>query len=234
MLSHCRNTARGVFVFKKATIVSVKATHRSASDLLFPLQYRGKALALLLLQPQRRLHVREIARLTGTVAGTMNKELDRLQQAGLLERHRVGNQLQFCANPNHPVFPELSALLRKTIGLADVLTLALAPLSEHIAVAFVFGSIAKSSDAAHSDVDVLIIGDVGFSDVVRLLHEAQTTLHRDINPKVYSVQEWAIKRKARTSFVMDVISGPKLFLIASQHELDRLSEPQQPGQDRPA
>ena len=102
----------------------MKATSLSASELLFPLQYRGKALSLLLLQPQRRLHVREIARLTGTVAGTMNKELDRLQRAGLLEKHRVGNQLQYCANQQHPVFPELSALLRKTIGLADVLALA--------------------------------------------------------------------------------------------------------------
>ncbi len=96
-------------------------TKNSASSLLFPLQYRGKALALLLLQPQLRLHVREIARLTGTVAGTMNKELGRLQKAGLLEKYRVGNQLQFCANVQHPVFAELSALLRKTIGLADVL-----------------------------------------------------------------------------------------------------------------
>ena len=93
----------------------MKATNESASALLFPLQYRGKALALLLLQPQRRLHVREIARLTGTFAGTMNKELDRLQRAGLLERHIIGNQLQYCANPTHPVFAELSALLRKTM-----------------------------------------------------------------------------------------------------------------------
>lgn len=76
---------------------------------------------MLLLQPQRRLHVREIARLTGTVAGTMNKELNRLYAAGLLEQHRVGNQPQFCANQLHPVFSELITLSRKSIGLADVL-----------------------------------------------------------------------------------------------------------------
>lgn len=92
----------------------MKDTKNSASSLLFSLQYRGKALALWLLQPQLRLHVREIAGLTGT----MNKALDRLQKTGLLEKYRVGNQLQFCANVQHPVFAELSALLRKTIGLA--------------------------------------------------------------------------------------------------------------------
>ena len=209
----------------------MKATLQSASDLLFPLQYRGKALALLLLQPQRRLHVREIARLTGTVAGTMNKELDRLQRAGLLEKHRVGNQLQFCANPQHPVYPELSALLRKTIGLADVLTLALAPAAERIRLAFVFGSVAQASETAASDIDVLVIGSVSFGDVVNLVFDAQTSLQRDINPKIFSVDEWQAKLTAKSAFVLDVLSKPKLFLIGMQRDLDQLAES---GQDRAA
>jgi len=199
----------------------------SASDLLFPLQYRGKALALLLLQPQRRLHVREIARLTGTVAGTMNKELGRLHRAGLLDKHHVGNQLQFCANTQHPVFPELSALLRKTVGLADVLTLALVPVAQRIAVAFVFGSIARGQDAATSDVDVIIIGDVGFNEVVGLLYDAQTTLQREINPKIFSAAEWRDKFQANSPFVVDVLAKPKLFLIGAQGDLDQLTEPRQ-------
>jgi predicted nucleotidyltransferase/predicted transcriptional regulator len=201
----------------------MKATIESASDLLFPLQYRGKALALLLLQPQRRLHVREIARLTGTVAGTMNKELDRLQRAGLLERHSVGNQLQYCANPQHPVYQELSALLRKTIGLADVLTLALTPVANRISVAFVFGSVAQGSDTALSDVDVMVIGEVDFGEVVNLLFDAQTTLQREINPKVFSKLDWHTKLATSSSFVLDVLAKPKLFLIGSQHDLDQLA-----------
>lgn len=209
----------------------MKATKQSASDLLFPLQYRGKALALLLLQPQRRLHVREIARLTGTVAGTMNKELDRLQRAGLLEKHQVGNQLQFCANTMHPVYPELSALLRKTIGLTDVLTLALAPIAERISLAFVFGSVAQGNDTANSDVDVMVIGSVSFGEAVELLYEAQTSLQRDINPKVFSVDEWQAKLAAKSSFILDVLSKPKLFLIGTQRDLDQLAES---GQDRAA
>jgi predicted nucleotidyltransferase len=209
----------------------MKATSQSASDLLFPLQYRGKALALLLLQPQRRLHVREIARLTGTVAGTMNRELDRLQRAGLLEKHRVGNQLQFCANRQHPVFEELSALLRKTIGLTDVLVLALTPLADRVTVAFVFGSIATSSETAVSDVDVIIIGDVEFGEALALLYEAQKTLQREINPKVFSVADWQAKMASNSSFVTDVMAKPKLFLIGNQCELDQLA---QPGQNRTA
>ncbi len=203
----------------------------SASGLLFPLAYRGKALALLLLQPERRLHVREIARLTNTVAGTMNRELGRLFQAGLLEQHRVGNQLQYCANQQHPVFGELSALLRKTIGLADVLTLALTPLAGRIDVAFVFGSVARSGGTATSDIDVIIIGSVDFAETMEALHHAQDSLQREINPKVYGAEEWRSKLGTKSSFVLDVLAKPKLFLIGTEHELNQLAEP---GENRPA
>ena len=215
----------------KATIAAMEDSKNSASSLLFPLQYRGKARALWVLQPQLRLPVRESARLTGTVAGTMNKELDRLQKAGLLEKYRVGNQLQFCANVQHPVFAELSALLRKTIGLADVLTLALTPAVDRIACAFVYGSVARSSDNAASDVDVIIIGDVAFGEVVNLFHGAQGTLQREINAKILTADEWRLKLQAKSSFVFDILSKQKIFLIGTQYDLDQLVEP---SQDRAA
>jgi len=205
------------------TIVALKETICSVSELLFPLQYRGKALALLLLQPQRKLHVREIARLTNTVAGTMGKELGRLHKSGLLLQERVGNQVRFFANEGHPVYPELSALLRKTIGLADVLKLALSGASDRIAAAFVFGSVARSQESAGSDIDVCVIGDVEFGETVSLLYEAQTALHREINPKVFSPDEWRSKLRSKSPFLLDVLSKPKLFLIGTQHELDQLA-----------
>lgn len=202
----------------------MKETFSSVSTLLFPLQYRGKALALLLLRPERNLHVREIARLTGTVAGTMSKELDRLNKAGLLLRHRVGNQVRFSANVQHPVYPELSALLRKTLGLADVLTSALAQAADRIAVAFVFGSVARAGETAHSDIDIMLIGQVGFAEVIELLYEAQTTLQREINPKIFSVDEWQAKIQTNSSFVLDVLGKPKIFLIGNQNDLNELAE----------
>lgn len=123
-------------------------------------------------------------------------------------------------NPAHPVFAELSALLRKTIGLADVLTLALTPVANRVSVAFVFGSVAQARDTALSDVDVMVIGD--FGEVVNLLFEAQTTLQREINPKVFSTADWHAKLAANAPFALDVLAKPKLFLIGSQHDLGQL------------
>jgi predicted nucleotidyltransferase len=200
----------------------MKTTRADAASLLFPATYRRQVLALLLLHPERKLHVREIARLTGTTAGTLNKELARLHEAGLLECERVGNQLQYSANRAHQIYPELASILRKTVGLADVLIEALAPLAEKIEVALVFGSIARGTEAAGSDIDVLIIGAVDFGSVVDVLHPAQQKLGREVNPKVYSVREWRAKVKAKDPFVNEVLAQPKILLIGTEHELAEL------------
>ena len=204
----------------------MEATTHRAADLLFPASYRRRVLSLLLLHPDRTLHVREIARLTGTTAGTLNKELTRLHGAGLLERERVGNQVRYAANRASPVFTELAGILRKTVGLADVLADALAPAADSISSAFVFGSIARASESEGSDVDVMLIGTLGFAAAVQLLYAAQATLGREVNPKVYSLSEWRAALKAKDPFVTEVLAQPKIFLIGNDDELEKLGRRQ--------
>lgn len=191
----------------------------SVSELLFPNQYRRKVLALLMQNPQRWLHLRELARLTSASPGTLKKELDALTSVGLLKLQKVGNQTQFSANSEHPVFPELSALVRKTTGLCDVLALALAPLAAQIEVAFVFGSMAKATEGPQSDVDLLLIGNATFGQVANAVYDAQLVLARDINPKLMSRVEWSEKKNAQNVFVQELMDKPKIFIVGSEHEL---------------
>ena len=159
------------------------------AELLFK-DYRRRALSLLLLHADKRYHVREIARLTDTVAGTLHKELARLADAGLLLKDTAGNQVLYGANRDCLIFEELASLFRKTSGMTDVLAGALASFSDRIVAAFVFGSMASGKETAGSDIDLLIIGDVGFSEIVKAVYSAQEVLGRKINPKVYSKEEW--------------------------------------------
>ena len=190
------------------------------STLLFP-GYRRRVLALLLLQPDEPLHGREIARRTGLPSGTLTRELGRLADAGILKRERRGNQLLYCAERACPVFEELASILRKTSGVAGVLAAALAPARDRIRVAFVYGSLASGREHSGSDVDLMIVGEVGFGEAVRLLHPAQATLAREIAPKVYGVKEWAQKRRAPDAFLREVLAKPKIFVIGAQHELGK-------------
>lgn len=190
------------------------------ADLLFG-TYRKKVLSLLLLQPDADYHVRELARRTGTAPGTLHKELTRLAAAGLLLRKVQGNQVRYQANPQCPLFPELAGLLRKTTGAAQVMADALAPLAPPLAL--IFGSVASGTETAHSDVDLLVIGDMGFADVVRATHPAQAELGREINPVVYSAAEFRRRVQERDPLVAEILAKPKLFLMGTDHDLSQLA-----------
>ncbi len=194
-------------------------TKAALSDLLFPNQYRRKVLGLLLMRPEQQIHLRELARVIGAAPGTLKKELDALCEAGLLRAERVGNQVRFCANTAHPVFPELQALIRKTIGLVDALRLSLAPLAGRIDAAFVFGSMASGTESAGSDIDLMVVGDAGFAEIVDVTYAAQATLGREINPKVMSASEWQTKKAERNAFLQDVLNKPRIMLIGDADAL---------------
>lgn len=190
------------------------------TDLLFG-SYRKKVLSWLLLHPDQDYHVRELARLTGTAAGTLHKELARLAAAGLLLRKQQGNQVRYQANRQCPVFPELAGLLRKTTGAAELLSQKLAHLNPEVAL--LFGSVAAGSETVHSDLDVLVVTERGFADVVRALHPAQAELGREINPVVYSPQDLRQMLRDQDPFVLNVLAGPRIFLIGSEHDLGQLA-----------
>lgn len=199
------------------------------ASLLFG-NYRRRVLGLLLLHPDTTYHVREIARLTGTSAGTLHKELARLAEADLLSRQAVGNQVRYGANRTCPIFEELAGILRKTSGLADVLAGALADAVSQLRIAFVFGSVARGEARTGSDVDVMLVGTLGFADAVRLLHPTQETLQREINPTVYAEAEFRRRVANGDPFLRQVLAQPKLFLIGNDHDLGKLArDPQAPA-----
>ena len=194
--------------------------HQSLPSLLFP-EYRRRVLGLLLLRPDEALHGREIARRTGLPAGTITRELTKLAEVGLLKRTKRGNQQVYSADTNGPIFTELASILRKTSGLADVLLQALAPAASKLRLAFVFGSVARGQETAGSDVDVMLIGDLGFREAVELLHPCQATLGREVNPKLFSTREFT-EKAATEPFLIDVLAKPKIFLIGNAHDLEEL------------
>ncbi|MBI2800007.1 MAG: MarR family transcriptional regulator [Gammaproteobacteria bacterium] len=181
-------------------------------------QTRTAILAVLMLRPEDRLHVREIARLTGISPGTLHRELTALSALGLLTRVATGKQVFFSANRACPVFVELAGLLRKTAGLIDVIREALQPNLLKIQAAVVYGSVAAGSESNRSDVDVLIIGDLSFSAAVRSLANTRDLLGREINSSVMKRDEFIRKKAAKDAFVAAIWRSPKLWVIGTVDE----------------
>jgi len=190
--------------------------------------YRRDVLARLLLHPEESLHVRELARALGKPAGTLLRELNALAAAGVLVRRRVGNQVHFQADRASPIYEELRGILKKTVGVADVLREALAPLGKKVRAAFVYGSVARGDERARSDLDVLVVGDASFGDVVAALAPAQQSLRREVNPNVYPALEFSKKLAAGDAFLKRVLADRKIFVVGSEDDLGK------PAAHRPA
>jgi len=182
-------------------------------DTLFP-AVRRDVLALLLTRSDEAFYQREILRATGGGKGALQRELRALTEAGILLREARGNRTYYRANPDCPIYPELRGLMLKTAGLADIIRQALAGVVG-IRLAFVYGSAAKGTLDAKSDVDVLVVTDVPVSDVSAALLPAQERLAREVAATVYSTQEFAEKREARDHFLGRVLAGPKIMLAGT-------------------
>src|SRR6266404_6855260 len=208
---------------KMSTIALImRAKVGALPDVLFG-KGRGAILALLYGHPDQSFYYRQITRqLNGVSAGALQRELETLSRLRLIDRSRVGKQVFYRANRNHPVFPELRALIAKTVGAIQVLRSALAPLADRISLAFIYGSMARQDEKAESDVDLLIVGKVTLEDVLTHLGDVEPSLGRAVNPTVYPVAEFKTKLASGNHFLNSVVRGEKVFLIGDEDELGKV------------
>lgn len=194
------------------------ASQGGLSSVLFG-RTRSGVLAMLYGRAEKSFYLREIARHIGSSVGSVQRELEQLRRAGLVTRTSSGHQVFYQANQAGPVFEEMRALVTKTIGVVDVIHASLAAISPRIRVAFVYGSVARHQDTAESDIDLMVVGQARFDEVLVRLAKAQATLGRDINPTVYSTSEFKAKLADGNNFLNTVLKGKKLFVIGTEDEL---------------
>ncbi len=191
-----------------------------------------RVLALLFGQPERRFFVTELIELAGAGSGAVQRELKRLADSGLVVVERMGNQKYYQANADAPIYAELRSIVDKTLGPAEVLRGALQPLADAVRLSLLYGSIAKRTDRADSDVDILLVSDtLTLEQVYASLAAAERQLGRRINPTLYTPAEFRERRRSGNPFLDRVLAGEYVLL---SEDKDDLIATRQPGQDRPA
>lgn len=205
----------------KSRVSEAAALYASAnlSDALFTTTQQ-RVLACLFGQPGASFNVSELIHKTGAGSGAVQRELARLSGSGLLTVEQVGNQKHYRANPDSPIHDELVGIVRKTFGLAAPLREALAPLAARLQAAFVYGSVAKGSDTATSDIDLMLVSDtLDYAQVMAALHPLIERMDREINPTLYAPAELRARLDAGNSFITRVLAQPRLWLIGNDDAL---------------
>ena len=181
-------------------------------DALFT-KTQQKVLGLLYGRPNQRFYTNEIVRWAAMGRGTVRRELERMMQAGILLASQEGNQHYYQANENCPIFTELRDIVKKTFGITDELAFALQPLMPSVAVAFVYGSIAKGSEHQGSDIDLMLVGEaLEYAEVMELLAPVEERLGRPINPTLYTMNDFQTRLREGNSFIARVLEQPRLTI----------------------
>ena len=180
-------------------------------------------LSLLFRQPQRSFYLRELIESAGIGRGTVQRELEKMTAAKLISVKKIGNQKHYQANPQCPIYEEISNIVRKTFGIVDVIRHALLPIDEDIDYAFVYGSIAEGTEKAKSDIDLMLIGNkLNYNDAMDLLIPVEGKLGRPVNPSIYTAKQIRNKLKAKSSFISRVMKQDKLWIKGGQDDIKEI------------
>jgi predicted nucleotidyltransferase len=189
------------------------------ADALFT-RVQQRVLGILFVQPDRSFLSKDVIRLAKSGTGAVHRELKRLVASGLVTVESQGWEKHYQANQESPVYADLRALVLKTVGLAEPIREALQPLSDGITTAFVYGSVARGTDTAASDIDLMVISEgLTYAEVFGALQEAEKVIGRPINPTILAPSEWNRRRLEENHFVDRVAAQPKLFVVGSEDDL---------------
>lgn len=199
--------------------ISRLSSRLSLADALFT-KTQQRVLRALFGQPDRSFYASELIRNAGTGSGAAQRELARLEASGLIVARRIGNQRHYQANAASPLFSELRNIVLKTVGLVEPLRDALKPVLSSVRAAFVYGSVAKATDQAASDIDLMVVSDsLTYGDVFGTLEPLSRILGRQVNPTVYSSDEFSKREKDENAFLARVLAGPRVWIVGSEDDL---------------
>ena len=192
---------------------------KGLADALFT-KTQQRVLGVLFGNPSANFHTQDVIRKARAGIGSVQRELVRLEESGLVTAIRIGRQKHYQANAKSPLFSELASIIQKTVGLAEPVRQALFPLASGIRAAFVFGSVAQGGDRSSSDIDLMIVSDsVTYADVFEALERAGRSLGRPVNPTIYTLRDFAKRRRDNNAFVRKVMHGEKIWIIGAERDL---------------
>jgi len=191
-------------------------------DSLFP-DVRQGVLAAILARPEKWWYLSELAGFLHTRPSSLQRELTALAQSGLLNQRRDGRRTYFKAEMQSPIFQDLGSIFEKTVGLIPSLRVVLRPFEKKVVCAFVYGSVARREESAASDVDLMVIGNVGLAELAPSLRKAEKRLGREVNVTSYSLGEFRRKVAEGDHFLTSVLNSGLQFVKGEQRDLDAIT-----------
>lgn len=171
---------------------------------------------------QEEIHQAKIAQLTGLRKLQVQRAIQRIRESGLIEESKRGNLVCYKLIESHPVFSDLKNILYKTVLIAEPFKNVLDDEVQRVQLAFIYGSFATRTEHAGSDIDLFVIGNIGLKKLSSKISSLSEKLQREVNPIIYTNNEFVRKAKLNDHFISAILQSEKLWLIGSDNELRKI------------
>jgi len=184
---------------------------------LFGSKTRTKLITKLMMEPDRQFYIREISRETNIPYSMVYKELDNLEQLGLIKSQKKGKITLLSVNKETTYYRDLRSLIMKTTGISSTIQ---AQLRKHTDIEYllVFGSVASGEDTQESDIDLMVIGDIPEIELIEEAREIEKKVGRELNYIHWTRDEFEKKIKEKNHILIDVAEKPIIMLRGSEDE----------------
>ena len=169
---------------------------------VIPSRTRVNILVKLFLNPGMKAYLRELASEFEVSTNSVRTELNNLTEHGILVSERDKRNVYYWANQRHPLFPELSSMVRKITGVDELLNSVVDRLGNLEAV-YLVGDYARGRDTGI--IDVVLIGEIDEPQLSDLVGKTEAYIDRKIRPLILTQSEFeALNSKGSFDVVLNL------------------------------
>jgi DNA-binding transcriptional ArsR family regulator len=163
-------------------------------------------LVKLFLNPATRAYLREMASEFGVSTNAVRTELNTLTEHNILISERDGRNVYYQANRDHPLFPELSSMIRKITGIDELAKSVIERLG-NLEAAYLAGDYARGQDTGI--IDMVLIGSIDRDQLDDVVMKTERYIKRKIRPLVLEQKEFdQLLEKGSLGKVMKLWESP--------------------------
>lgn len=175
-------------------------------------KFTNEIIGYFFVNPAKRLYLKQLSDVLDVDTGNLSRQIKNLETDGIINSEIEGRQKYFFLNPNYPYLKEVQKIHEAQFSLPLLFKKALSAV-KGIKEAYIFGSYAKNTMVAESDIDLLLIGSHDALEARRVILPLQKRIGREINMIDFSEQEYKEKKAKNDDFLKNIFSGKFIKII---------------------
>ncbi|KKQ45959.1 MAG: Transcriptional regulator [Candidatus Woesebacteria bacterium GW2011_GWA1_37_8] len=180
---------------------------------------RVKVLELFFGNVKEIYHVRGVVRELKEEINAVRRELEKLENAGMLRSENRGNRRYYSLREEYVLYEDILSMVAKTKGLGAQLIANKNKIGKIGYIMFSGSFARRKARRRDDDVDVLVVGEVVLPELAAIVRREESERGKEINYTVMSREELEFRKKRRDPFLQGILANSRVMIIGDEEGL---------------